>query len=212
MADRLLPPNASPLEVALEQAMAHDGDEREVVIDTLWRPRVCPVEVLPFLAWGLGVKRWDPDWPETTRRQVVANAIEAHRRRGTLGAVRRALADIGAAADVEERPGGDPFRMRVSIFNSATLLGRHDLATVREHVDDAKRHSVHYDVELFSGMGVTPISVAAGAAAVQLADVGLVVNAPPPPLVLDASPIGLAVGVAPVPVGDFTVAVNAGQA
>ena len=172
----LLPPNASPFERSLEQAMAFRGDEREVFIDKLWRPFECPIEVLPFLAWGLGVRRWDPAWPEAVRRQAVADAIAVHRIRGTLGAVEAALDEIGAVYDIEERPGGAAFKMAISVFNSNTLLGETDPAKIREYVDDVKRFSVHYDLALAASLGCSPIRIAAGVAGVQIGDFRLEVD------------------------------------
>ena len=82
--------------------------ERQVLIDDLWRPFECPVEALPFLAWGLGVQRWDAGWPIEVRRRAVAGAIRRHKIRGTLGAVKAALDEVGAVYDIEERPGDAP--------------------------------------------------------------------------------------------------------
>ena len=179
MAAVLLPPNASPLERALEQSMARQGDERDVDIDRLWRPYECPVAVLPFLAWALGVQRWDPGWPEATRRHVAADAIAVHRLRGTLGAIEAALDEIGAVYDIEERPGGINFTMAIAIYNSSTLLGTTDTARIGEYIDDVKRYSVHYTIALTASLRHSSILVAAGAAAVQVADFTLEVDVEP---------------------------------
>ena len=175
MASVLLPPNTSPLERNLEQSMALYGDQREVRIDKLWQPFECPVEVLPFLARGLGVRRWDPAWPEATRRQVVADAIAVHRIR-TLGAVEAALDDIGAVHYVDERPSGAAFKMAISVYNSNTLLGETDPATLRVYIDDVKRFSVHYDLTLAASLDCSPIHFAAGVGGVQIGDFTLEVD------------------------------------
>lgn len=172
----LLPPNASPLERSFEQAMAPYGDEREVFVDKLWRPFECPIEVLPFLAWALGVRRWDPAWPEAVRRQAVADAIAVHRIRGTLGAVEAALDEVGAVYDIEERPGGADFTMAVSVYNSNTLLGETDVAALREYIDDVKRFSVHYDLALAASLDCSPIHIMAGVGGVQIGDFRLEVD------------------------------------
>ena len=177
MAQSLLPPNASPLERALEQSMALYDGKRDVAIDRLWRPHQCPVNVLPFLAWGLAVRRWDPAWPEQTRRQVTADAVSMHRMRGTLGAVEAALDRIGAVHDIEERPNGADFTIAVTVYNSATLLGETDTAAIREYIDDAKRFSVHYALTLSASLDRSSIDVAAGAAGVQVGDFSLELDA-----------------------------------
>ncbi len=178
MAVALLPPNASPIEGALEQSMARYGDvdEREVPVDKLWRPGECPVQALPWLAWGLGVKRWDPTWPEAVQRGVVRRALETHRRRGTLAAVRRALDDIGAVYDLSERPEGAAHTIAVSILNSNTLLGTTDTAAIKEYIDDAKRFSTHYLLSVASSLGTTVIGVGVASAGVQVADIALTIN------------------------------------
>ena len=83
----LLPPNATPLERALEADGAQLGDI-PVPIDTLWIPETCPAALLPWLAYSVSVDLWNPDWPESVKRQVIAAAFDVHRIKGTLGAVR----------------------------------------------------------------------------------------------------------------------------
>lgn len=178
MVARLLPPNASPLEFDLEQAMAvhGEGEARDVAIGSLWDPCRCPEALLPWIAWGLGVKRWDPDWPEATRREVVKNAIAFHRERGTLKAVKRVLDDIGAVYDIEENPAGVRHTMAISVRNSNALLGTTDTATIRDYIDDAKRFSVHFTLAVSSSLDETDIVVAIGATGVQVADFALTID------------------------------------
>ena len=176
MVETLLPPNASELERELEQSMALYGDEREVQVDRVWRPQSCPAALLPWLAWALGVRRWDPTWPEATRRAVLAAAIAAHRVRGTLGAVRTALDDIGALYDLEERPGGAAHTMAVSVLNSNVLLGTTDTDAIKRYIDDAKRFSTHYTLSVASALDRADIFVAAAAAGVQIADIALTID------------------------------------
>ncbi len=94
----LLPANATPLERAIESVFAARLDAIPAEApDTLWDPATCPEVYLPWLAWALEVETWNPTWELATRRQVVADALEVHRRRGTVGAVRRALTAAGFA-------------------------------------------------------------------------------------------------------------------
>lgn len=98
----LLPPNAQPIEYDLEQFPARHQDFA-APIRMLWSTDACPAHMLPWLAWAFSVDDWDPDWPEETKRSAVAASIAIHRRKGTIGAVRNALAAFGygAAAIVE---------------------------------------------------------------------------------------------------------------
>ena len=90
MTGTLLPPNASPGERALESAMRANIDLSAV--GTLWNPVTCPVDVLPFLAWGLAISHWDADWSEAEKRAAIAAAIPFHQIKGTRAAVEEVLA------------------------------------------------------------------------------------------------------------------------
>jgi phage tail P2-like protein len=91
MLPSLLPPNATRLERALEAGTAQLGDV-EAPIAPLWDPATMPIADLPFLAWGLSVDSWDPDWSEAMKRQAVADSIALHRVKGTRLSVETVLA------------------------------------------------------------------------------------------------------------------------
>lgn len=90
----LLPPNATPMERAVETALAGIGD-----IDTparlMWDPDRCPATHLPWLAWALSVDDWDPDWSEDRKRAVIRTSIPLHRIKGTRASVAMALEAMG---------------------------------------------------------------------------------------------------------------------
>lgn len=89
----LLPPNATFLERATAATHQHLAD---LPVDTRYirNPERCPAALLPFLAWELSVDDWNPDWAEDVKRRVLAESVAVHRRKGTRGAVRRALEAI----------------------------------------------------------------------------------------------------------------------
>jgi phage tail P2-like protein len=91
MPPSLLPPNAFPLERALEAGTARLG-EVEAPIAPLWDPATMPIADLPFLAWALSVDSWDSDWSEAMKRQAVADSIALHRLKGTRKSVESVLA------------------------------------------------------------------------------------------------------------------------
>lgn len=93
MSDSLLPPNATPLERALEAATRRI-DAIPAPLRDLWNPATIPAPLLPWLAWGLSVDVWDAAWTEARKRAVVAASIAVHRRKGTAAAVRVALAAL----------------------------------------------------------------------------------------------------------------------
>jgi phage tail P2-like protein len=96
----LLPPNAQSSEMALEAAMRADIDISQV--GNLWNPDTCPAELLPFLAWGLAIARWDPQWTEEERRTAIWDAIPFHRRKGTRAILREVLDRFNPLLEIVE--------------------------------------------------------------------------------------------------------------
>ena len=164
----LLPPNATPFERALEAALAQDVD---IPIRKLWSSAECPVDLLPYLAWALGVEEWDPDWPVAVRRAAVANAIRIHREKGTLAGLKRVLDTAGAEYEYVERPAGVPMTARLSILNSNAVY----LPDVARAVNRVKRASLDLDIELLSA-AAGQIPVAAGLGAATVAEIGGLTN------------------------------------
>jgi phage tail P2-like protein len=100
MTNSLLPPNATQLERALEAGGARIIDVHAPAdIDD---PMSCPVEVLPWLAWGLSVDSWDADWSDEDKRAAVAGSIDLHRRKGTRMSVETVLARFDQLARLVE--------------------------------------------------------------------------------------------------------------
>lgn len=106
----LLPPNATLLELALEVTAAARLEALPVPLRALWSVADCPAALLPTLAWGLSVDVWDPLWGATRQRAVCAASIDIHRRRGTVGSVRAALAAAGYP-DATITEGSSPWRI-----------------------------------------------------------------------------------------------------
>jgi phage tail-like protein len=104
----LLPSNSTTLERAVA-ASHQDLSELPIAIRHIRNPANCPASILPFLAWELSVDEWNPEWSEDIKRRVIAESIAIHRRKGTRGAVRRALEAIfgeGGFSLVEGAAGG----------------------------------------------------------------------------------------------------------
>ncbi|MGI4732446.1 MAG: phage tail protein I [Janthinobacterium lividum] len=115
----LLPPNATPLERALEGATARVGAVDVSTAATLWDPATCPLALLPWLAWSLSVDQWDPTWPEATKRAAVADSIALHRIKGTRAAVEAVLARFDDLLSViewhEASPAATPHTFEVHL-------------------------------------------------------------------------------------------------
>lgn len=141
----LQPPNATPVELALEHAVALIT-EIPNPIDTLWDPWKCPVAFLPWLAWQYSVDYWRADWPEQIKRQVIDAAYEVHRIKGTLPAIKRAVEGLGIEAEItrwfETEPKGVPYTMTVTALatgtGTATLLSDGIQRDLIEMVDASK--------------------------------------------------------------------------
>ena len=172
----LLPPNATPLERALEQALARIEDV-PVSVDTLWDPWRCPADLLPWLAWAWSVDEWDADWPEEVKRRVIATSPEVHRLKGTRAAVERALKAIGVFAEIVEwwqkSPKGQPGTFSVTAWvneqlyaGGAVLTERVQLA-VKRWIDATKPLSRSYDYVVGALFG-DQLAVASAAAALAV--------------------------------------------
>lgn len=90
----LLPPSTSRTERNLATAGAN-AQRLPIPFRTLWSPWTCPAHLLPYLAASWSVDRWDDNWPESTKRQVIANSYFVHSRKGTIGAIRRVVEPLG---------------------------------------------------------------------------------------------------------------------
>ena len=144
MNNTLLPPSASAWMRSADAATAKLSGIT-VAIRTLWTPTACPVDLLPYLAWALSVDRWDKDWPAARKIAAIQRSYWLHRRKGTRGAVRRVIEDMGFSAtfaewfDVGDEPG--TFRLEVDV-NEVGLTPK-TLDELNRLIGDAKPVSRH---------------------------------------------------------------------
>jgi phage tail P2-like protein len=135
----LLPLNATTGELALEQVIAHIGDE-PIDIRTVKNPDLCPPVLLPWLAWEYGVTYWDENWAETQKRGVIKNAAAVNKKRGTPGSVRQALAAVDRHVDIVEwfndTPQGEPYTFRALVNGSS--ITESELQLIASQINDAK--------------------------------------------------------------------------
>lgn len=94
MSDHLLPPNATSQEIALDGSVSRLGDVPAPLRD-VWNHETCPAHMLPWLAWAFGVDEWDAGWSDDAKRNTIKNAVMIQRRKGTVWAIKRAIADAG---------------------------------------------------------------------------------------------------------------------
>lgn len=116
MPNSLLPPNATPLQRAVEQVSLRAFDIG-IATETFNRPAIIDAGLLPWLAWQFSVDRWQPDWTEARKRAAVTTAIVDHRRKGTPAALEKLLGehdpDLRFVEWFELTPRGTPHTFRI---------------------------------------------------------------------------------------------------
>lgn len=175
----LLPPNSSPLERDLEKII-EGCTGLPIAIKTLWDPWACPSALLPWLAWANSVDDWQESWPEQVKRQVIEASFDVHRYKGTPYAVQRALDSLGVSTDIKEwwEAGGTGQRgtMKVTalvndnISNGQGLINAQMLQLITRAINNSKRGSIHFDVELGIALREEIALAAATAKAVGITD------------------------------------------
>ena len=90
----LLPANATPMERAVSATFQRIS-AMAVPIRAVKDPAICPLPLLPWLAWERRVPEWDAGWSEVQKRIVVASSYDLHRHAGTRWAVVKAISQLG---------------------------------------------------------------------------------------------------------------------
>lgn len=144
MNNSLLPPSASDFMRAVEASTWRVSD-LPVDLKTLWNPDECPVPLLPYLAWALSVDRWDKNWSEATKRQVIKSAWLIHRLKGTVTALRRVVEPFGFLIKITEwwEDGGKrgTFRLDIGVLESG--ITEETYLELERLINDAKPCSRH---------------------------------------------------------------------
>ena len=91
----LLPPNHTQFEEAFDLTGARI-DELAVDVPKLVRPWEIPSSHLSWLAWGLSVDLWEPEWSEERYRTLTARSLPMHARKGTQASIDEHIRIMGA--------------------------------------------------------------------------------------------------------------------
>ncbi|MEN5365612.1 phage tail protein I [Stenotrophomonas sp. TWI273] len=167
----LLPPNATPQEVAVAKTMARVSDV-PAPFDSALDPMRASETMLPWLAWSFSVDTWGPEWPVYVRRRTVQQSIKIHRRKGTIGALLDAVDAVGVPVEIEEwhqqSPQGAPYTFRVLVNSIATPFLKADLQRLLQAIEDTKNLRSHLTelVPMLTSFG-TPNVAAATAQGVE---------------------------------------------
>lgn len=143
----LLPPNASTLLKDLEDIFGESFD-----LPTLNRyvtnPDLAPVNILPWLAWALSVDDWSDSWSEQVRRNVIKASVEVHRKKGTIGALKKALQAFNYTnIKVEEwfDYDADPYFFRVFFDITEPGFDINFLLKIRAVINNSKNARSHLE-------------------------------------------------------------------
>jgi phage tail P2-like protein len=159
----LLPPNATGLELALEETMFRATD-LEVKLATIWDVDNISSSLLPYLAWSLGVEIWgsDEEFPVEQKRQLIRDYLVIRTLRGTVGAIKRAYGAIGVKAELienppsERYPKGEPFKFKLKISGQPiTAELRKKVIRLTDLLKPLRtKYFVQIDVELTGSTGL----------------------------------------------------------
>ncbi|WP_027794571.1 phage tail protein I [Paraburkholderia acidipaludis] len=167
----LLPPNASKHERNLAATNAAISDI-DVPLRSLMNPATIRLDLLPWLAWHLGVDTWKDYWPESVKRDRVRKAIPIARRKGTAAAVREVVATFGANLVLREwfemtprgTPGTFDIVMTVTARNGEPATAEY-VADIIAEIERTKPVRAHYTfTQGYSMQGRFGVAAAARAA------------------------------------------------
>lgn len=166
----LLPANSKPLERELA-TLTSRLESIHLPFDLIWDADNCPDEYLPFLAYAWSVDEWNDAWSIAVQRDVIKNSVWVHQRKGTLGAVKRALSLINYDTNVtewfEQNPKGTPGTFSIEAHPRNGIITDSD-RQIRAVVDAVKRLSAHYDIYFGTTVKATIAAVAVPAVGVEI--------------------------------------------
>lgn len=99
-----MPPNATPLERAVDATAAGRFPLPTDLISATWDPDRCPADLLGYLANAYSIDLWFDDWSEIRKRQVIRDAFNLHRRKTTLAGIKDHVALVDAEVVKVTRP------------------------------------------------------------------------------------------------------------
>jgi phage tail P2-like protein len=148
VSNTLLPPNATPQERAMEGATARLADVPVLVRESK-DPTACPPVLLPWLAHQYSVDAWQSNWTDAQKRQTIRDSVFIHQHKGTIGAVRSALASLGIGVRVQEwfnkTPAGAPYTYSLLLEVDQVGFSQEQLLSVDGVVEASKNLRSHLD-------------------------------------------------------------------
>jgi phage tail P2-like protein len=144
----LLPANATQGERDVSLAIERHAD-LPVPVRDVWNADTCPVPLLPWLAWAYSVDVWDAAWTEAQKRAAIKSSIDVHRYKGTIGAVKEALAALSVEAKVQDwfaqDPPGDPYTFKIILEGATAGITQEATRALFQVVERTKNLRSHLD-------------------------------------------------------------------
>jgi phage tail P2-like protein len=148
----LVPPGSTDLEKSLDDLLRIRFENLPTALNNLWNPQKCPSDFLPFLAWSFSVDNWDTSDTDEKKRSHIENSVWLHKRKGTVGALKRALSLFGASVSITEwwqhSPQGAPHTFGVQISLGGEIATTVEaLNNLKSIIDAVKPVRSHYTME-----------------------------------------------------------------
>lgn len=118
----LLPPNSTQLERNLTEVCndAFELSSIRIIKDI----DLVPQQFLPFIAYQKSVDYWDDSWQDALKRQVIKDAKEQHKIKGTAAAIKQALEPFGYEVKLIEWFNQSPIGTPGTFALELDLIGR----------------------------------------------------------------------------------------
>ncbi|MCA4779751.1 phage tail protein I [Acinetobacter towneri] len=141
----LLPPNHTALEKNIASA---GGDAFDIAsIKVIKNIDEVPMQFLSFLAYQKSVDYWDESWQDDLKRQVIKDAKEQHKIKGTAAAIKQALEPFGYEVTLIEWFKAEPnlvpgtFNLELNVIGKS--LNAETYSEINRLVSESKAASRH---------------------------------------------------------------------
>jgi phage tail P2-like protein len=157
------------IKALLESADPELQKVKEQIINAIIYPRIDEIddeELLDLLAWQFHVEGYDLAKTVEEKRNLVKNAIELHRYKGTKYAVKKVLSSLNLNGEVKEwfEYNGQPYRFKIELGISNREITTELKDKLIKLVNEYKNERSWLDEILLSYLAQTQINLALGQA------------------------------------------------
>lgn len=140
LAKTLLPINATTFERSLEQVCSRI-DAVPALQREIWDADKCPVDLLPWLAWSLGVDGWKSYWTEEVKRARIKSAVNVARKKGTRDSVEALVKSFGGGIVVKEwfEQAGEQLPYSFNVLFNVNELGAQSAEFLADIIQEVRK-------------------------------------------------------------------------